>query len=107
MDRRRKSRRAKAGETLTETLVAMLVIGLASVLFLTMVGASGRIFRTSEDGYKKFYDKITTADVQSPPADPAGPPHGTMTVKGGAAETVVNVDWYGETDYVWSYKVSG
>jgi len=99
------NRRSKAGETLTETLVAMLIVGLSSVLFLTMTGASGRIFRRSEAEYDLIYDKITAAgapDSSSPVTESIG----GITVKGESASGVtVDVEWYGNTDYVLSYQV--
>ncbi len=99
-----KNCRGKAGETLTETLIAMLIIGLSSVLFLTMIGASGRIFRRAETQYEKIYDKITVADGQKgadklPDADSPG----GIFVKGSEESSVI-VDWYGDWDYVLSYK---
>jgi len=108
------NRRGRAGETLTETLIAMLMIGLASVLFLTMVGASGRIFRRSEAEYDEIYEKIAAADVQGGAdvltEDDGTLVTGTVTVTGTApggtsVSTDVKVTWYGQTDYVLSYKV--
>ncbi len=93
--------RGKAGETLTETLVTMLIVGLSSVLFLTMTGAAGRIFRRAEQEYGEIYDIISKADVQAPSATDS---FGTITVKGGA-NVQVDVDWYGDKDCVLSYKV--
>ncbi len=98
--RRAAGKRSKAGETLTETLIAMLIIGLSSVFFLTMVGASGRIFRKSEAEYAEAYEKIAAADVQGS----GGSGGGSIKVKGPASETDVPVTWYGEADYVVSYK---
>jgi len=96
------NRRRKAGETLTETLVALLMIGLSSVLFMTMTGASGRIFRKAEKAYEEIYEEISKADLQK--GSPSDDDIGTITVQGSASVTV-DVDWYGSTDYVLSYKV--
>jgi len=94
------NKRSKAGETLTETLITVLIVGLSSVLFLTMIGASGRIFRRAETEYDKIYEKIAEADVQSTMLSGS---IGDIIVKG--EESVhVSVDWYGNTDYVLSYK---
>lgn len=107
-ERRRavRNRRDKAGETLTETLVAMLIIGLSSVLFLTMVGASGRISRNAEKDYKRLYEIISAADNKTTPLSDS---IGEITVKGIGApateEKTVIVNWYGSTDYVLSYEV--
>jgi len=100
------SRRRRAGETLTETVMAILIIGLASVLFLTMVGVSGRIFHRAEEEYKKVYELITSADTRKDPAAEAD----KMIVEG-TKSVEVEVEWYGKaredgTDYVLSYEAS-
>ncbi len=100
-----RDRRSKAGETLTETLIAMLIVGLSSVLFLTMTGAAGRISRKAETEYDNLYEKIISADAQtSVNALPNGKI--TVSVSNGSATTQVSVsvDWYGSEDYVLSYK---
>lgn len=114
-----KIRRNRRGETLTETLIAMLIIVLSSVLFLTMVGASGRIFRNTEKVYgrtgneaESVYFKIAAADTGSTPTSSG---LGNITVQGtapGSTPTPVTVDWYGDKFdehedeyYVLSYKV--
>ncbi len=105
-----RNRRGKAGETLTETLTAMLIIGLSSVLFLTMVGASGRIFQKAKKGYDVFYEKITEADNQVNELPAGGVPGEKIIVEeglldGSKVEVDVDVKWYGNKDYVLSYKV--
>ncbi len=101
--------RGKAGETLTETLIAMLIIGLSSVLFLTMIGASGRIFRKTEEKYDDLYDIIAAADVRRPSAEITNGDStiGSITIKKSPIDTGTNipVDWYGDKDYVLSYEV--
>ncbi len=101
--RRPAAERRKSGETLTETLIAMLIIGLSSVLFLTMVGASGRIFRTAKEQYKTVYDKIAEADTRDTECS-NNDAMGEVKVVGSSSVTV-NVKWYGDTDYVFSYEV--
>jgi len=100
-----RNRRRRAGETLTETLITILIVGLSSALFLTMVGASGRIFRKAETEYEKIYGKITEADVQSTPfSESESDSIGKIVVKG-SSEISVKVNWYGNKDYVLSYLV--
>jgi len=94
-----KKERGRAGETLTETLVTILIIGLTSVLFLTMVGASGRIFRKTEQKYGELYEKIADADVRRTPLSASE--IGTISVDG----ENVPVQWYGDREYVLSYEV--
>jgi len=95
-----KNGRVKAGETLTETLITMLIIGLSSVLFLTMTGAAGRIFRRAETQYDEIYDEISKAYVQSEVLTDSNS-IGEITV----GAVAVDVNWCGSTDYVLSYKV--
>ncbi len=101
--------RGNAGETLTETLIAMLIIGLSSVLFLTVIGASGRIFRKTETKYGELYEKIAAADGQSPIDKilDGDSTIGSITIKNSPTDAGTNipVDWYGDTDYVLSYEV--
>jgi len=104
-ERRRavRNRRSKAGETLTETLVSMLIVGLSSVLFFTMVGAAGRISRKAEEKYKELYVIISKADNKKLPTADNSDSIGEIIVDG-AEDVEVDVDWYGSTDYVLSYK---
>lgn len=96
-----RNRRSRAGETLAETLVAMLIIGLSSVLFMTMTGASGRIFQSARNKYRAVYEDVAVAEEKKdPPLDDIG----KITVKG-VGSVSVDVNWYGNKDYVLSYKV--
>jgi len=97
-------RRRRAGEALVETLVTVLIVGLSSVLFLTMVGASTRVFNAAEEEYKEVYEKITSADMRKNVVTGKG-----KIVVEGSSSVEVGVTWYGETwygdkDYVLSYE---
>lgn len=112
MDREKRGRRggagkkrSKAGETLTETLVTMLIVGLSSVLFLTMVGAAGRIFRKAETDYDRLYGEITLADNKKPADVLSSDNIGKIVI--GEENKKLDVNWYGSKDYVLSYEVSG
>lgn len=98
-----RDRRHRAGETLTETLVAMLIVGLSSVLFLTMTGAAGRIYRRAEQEYDVIYEKIARAEGQDSSPSNASIGDGEISVTG--SSDTIKVEWYGSTDYVLSYKV--
>ncbi len=101
-----RNRRGKAGETLAETLVAMLIIGLSSVLFATMVGAASRIFEKAKTGYDTICADVTAAEMQEE-NDKLTESIGQITVIGTDSATVT-VTWYrnkdGDTDSVLSYK---
>ncbi len=105
------NRRGKAGETLAETLVAMLIIGLSSVLFATMVGAASRIFETAKTGYEEICTDVTVAETMQE-SSKLTDGLGKITVAGidsaGASSSVdVEVNWYRnqeKEDSVLSYK---
>ncbi len=104
-----RNRRGKAGETLAETLAGMLIIGLSSVLFVTMTGAAGRIFQTAEEKYGKVDEIISDAEEQDAEcSDSDG--IGKISIRSGISSGIgsgsvdVKVDWYGSKDYVLSYK---
>ncbi len=104
-----RNRRGKAGETLAETLAGMLIIGLSSVLFVTMTGAAGGIFQTAEEKYGKVDEIISKAEAQEQDLAERPPVSDNITIEskgtGGGSDTVnIDVDWYGSTDYVLSYK---
>ena len=62
-----KKLRSKSGETITEVLVASLVVVLGVLLYTMMVQASFRIIKTSEDAMKDLYD--TESMIESGEAD--------------------------------------
>lgn len=56
---------SKAGESLTETLVAVLIVSLASILLVTMVQASRRVVTRSGSaysGYIKEHNELAVED---------------------------------------------
>ena len=94
--RKRNSRR---GETLVETLAAILVAALSVVLLVGGIAAAGRIgLRTAElDG--DFYGQLTAAETQTEP------PVRTFSVTvapEGAASFTITAGLYGEGD-LWAY----
>lgn len=68
--------RSHRGETLTETLAAILIVSLASVVLMTLVVAASRINRTAGAGDKVFRAEQAVAEVQASGAD------GTVTLAG-------------------------
>lgn len=56
--------RARKGETLTETLVAVLLVGLASVVLASMVGAASRMSIRALERDGKLYAAVTAAETQ-------------------------------------------
>jgi len=97
-----RNRRGKAGETLTETLITILIIGLSSVLFLTMIGASGKIYRKADKEYKVIYTKVGETDQVH--ASGGGDIRTMNVTTNGSATIKVNVSFYGDSDYFLSYQ---
>ena len=56
---------SKAGESLTETLVAVLIVSLASILLVTMVQASRRVITRSGSAYSDYISKHNDLAVES------------------------------------------
>ena len=56
---------SKAGESLTETLVAVLIVSLASILLVTMVQASRRVVTRSGSAYSGYIKEHNELAVES------------------------------------------
>ncbi|MGI6055713.1 MAG: hypothetical protein ACOYBD_01820 [Bilifractor sp.] len=56
---------SKAGESLTETLVAVLIVSLASILLVTMVQASRRVITRSGSAYSDYISEHNDLAVES------------------------------------------
>ena len=57
--------RGSGGETLTETLAAVLVVSCASVLLATMILAASHMNGTAREQDEKLYAEISSAEAQS------------------------------------------
>lgn len=55
---------SKAGESLTETLVAVLIVSLASILLVTMVQASRRVITKSGSAYSGYIEEHNKLAVE-------------------------------------------
>lgn len=56
---------SRRGETLTETLVALLIVGLASGVLATIVGAASHMNKTAMDKDEVLYKAITAAETKT------------------------------------------
>ena len=68
-----------SGETITEVLVGVLIVGLATVLFATMVGVAVNISATGTDRTTATYRQLSDVDAGTA----ATPATGTVTLKAG------------------------
>ena len=102
----------RSGETITEVLVASLVIVLGVLLFAMMVQSSFRIVSTSEKKVLAIYESESNAESGKGTVGTAAPVleyieyTGNGFLRDGDFENLGNVTIYGNKD-VKSYKLNG
>ena len=74
-----KKLRSRAGETITETLVSVLIGALALVMLAGAVSTASRVITTSRDKLNKYYD--TTETVIKKVYSDGSPTSGEVTIK--------------------------
>ncbi len=89
-----KKLRARSGETLTETLCAVLVMSLSSVLLATMISAASHMNATALEKDSALYSELTTAEEQS--AAKSEPKAVEVTING--ARVTFSATYYGDKD---------
>ena len=90
--------RSQKGETLTETLVGVLLVALASVVLAAMIGAACRMNIKAKVRDEALYAEITAAESRT------GGETGSVTVKvDGTEEKSVQVKYYGAEGKLRSY----
>ena len=92
-----KKLRACRGETLTETLVAVLLVGLASVVLASMIGVASRLSTQTAEQDAALYAEVTAAETR---ADGAS---GSMTVTVHGRSETFPVTYYGAEGELHSY----
>ena len=92
-----KKLRSSKGETLTETLVAVLITALSALLLATLTGTAVRLSQKADGAARALYGQISQAEA----GGEARP--GSVTVNG---ETVP-VWFYGAGDGLTSYRAKG
>lgn len=102
MRRKLKSRR---GETLVETLAAILMVSLSSALFLTLITAGVRISAAGDDKMQQLNEEWSLAEEAA-----AGGGHaatGTITLTQDGRKKSVEVTYYGAEGGLRSYRQGG
>lgn len=61
----RQKLRGISGETLTETLVGILIVALSSLLFVTMLSVSVRMLNTAARTDKALYQALSAAETNT------------------------------------------
>ena len=90
--------RSRRGETLVETLVAILVSALSVVLLVGGITAAAQINRRAAEQDGDFYGQLTAAEEQAAPVETF---HVTVEQDGGL-DAKIPASLYGEGD-LWAY----
>lgn len=90
--------RSRKGETLTETLVAVLLVGLASVVLASMIGAASRMGTQALERDAALYEEIIAAEARTGSGQDSG-----VTVKIGGTNKNFAVTYYGGEGQLHSY----
>lgn len=90
--------RSRRGETLTETLAAILMVSLASVVLMTLVVTASRINRAAGEGDKAFRAEQEIAETQGP-----GTP-GTVTLSGKEIDGAYSVNFSSKSGALTAYS---
>lgn len=95
--------RDRRGETLVETLCAVLVLALGVALLAAMISVSSRLDRKTDQAAADLYQSFSGAEN---PALSTDPTEGTVSVQvGEGTEKTVPARFYGNSDQVVSYRV--
>lgn len=85
------------GETLAETLVSIVILGLSITLMLTMIMTSTQITKQTRDADEALMNELNFAEEQPEGSGVSG--EVTITCTGGASGSItVNVDLYADTE---------
>lgn len=81
--------RGQVGESLAETLVAVLVIALAMTILAGMIGAAGNMVKTSEAKMNEYYESNRKLETFS---EESGNATVNIMASGEAASTTENIE---------------
>ncbi len=93
-----KKRRSIKGETLLETLVAILILTISAMMLAEMTASSVRINRTVEKIDKEYRENVSAAEKRKFYKNE------TVTIKTTDKEYTYKVEYYGKADGLTSYK---
>lgn len=91
--------RNRRGETLSETLCAILVVGLAVALLAGLISAASRLDRKAAQADAALYQAVSQAEGAAGSGTP-----GQITVAIGTGTKTVDVTFYGNKDQAVSYR---
>lgn len=90
MKKEDRKRRARAGETLGEVLIAMLIVALSALMLAGMVSSAGQINLSVRETDESFYKSVSALEKRD-----GTPKDGTLNVKietSGAGVTTEEVE---------------
>lgn len=92
----------RSGETLTETLCALLAVALASVALAAMLSVANRLNASAAQRDETLYRGVTAAETRSGPKE-----KGFIYIQFPGEDNPRGffVDWYG-ADGLWAYAVN-
>lgn len=101
-----KKLRRKSGETLAETLCAVLVAGIAIALLVGMVEASSRLEHKAAQTAARLYQAVSLAEEAITEAVVVPEGKVTISFEGVATDSVnIPVTFYGDKDQAVSYRM--
>lgn len=100
-----KKLRRRGGETLTETLCAVLIVALSSTILATMLAAASRMNASAIDQDRTYYSELNDAETRAAGVD------GTVMVTGDADGRAFSVPYavkvHGSGDTLTTYSIKG
>ena len=102
-----KKLRSKSGETLIESIAAILIFTLASLLFFSMVNAAANINTTTKEADRAYYAQQVLAEAGTNAASSTQKQSGTVYVSCGGgtlySRTITVVSEEGTLNTIYSY----
>ncbi len=95
--------RSRRGETLTEMLVSIVILGLSIAMMATMIITSTKITERSTAKDREYQDQLSAAEAQE-----TSSATGNVTIEDslGVKKVDIQVDIFGEEGELKSYKIS-
>lgn len=94
--------RQKNGETLTETLCAVLVAGIAVALLAGFISASSRLNQSASGKMAELVQAVSQAETAG---NALG--DGVLTVEVDGVEVQLPVSFYGKSEWAVAYRENG
>ena len=93
-------KRSKKGETILETLIAILIITFSSVMLVNLTITATRMNKVTEQEDDKFRQALMEAEKAESGSS------GEVTIKSGGSSYTYEVEYFGEDDGLYSYRAS-